>query len=148
MTVLNNLVTTEQRSQIMSKIRSKDTKPEMVLRRLLWQLNIRYRIHNKKLPGKPDISISKYKLAVFIDGEFWHGKDWQTKKDTIKSNREYWIPKIEKNMARDYINNKAYEKMGWRILRFWDKDVQKNPGKCLKAIIDILSTEVSYEYNY
>ena len=85
--------TTKKRSKIMSKIRGKNTKPELLFRKALWKRGVRYRINSKKLPGKPDISIQKYKLAIFIDGEFWHGYNWVEKRETIKSNRGFGFQK-------------------------------------------------------
>ena len=93
--------TTKQRSYNMSRIKSKNSKPEMILRKALWAKNIRFRLHDKSLPGRPDIVIKKYKLAIFVDGEFWHGFDWKTNRERIKSNRLFWIPKIERNMQKD-----------------------------------------------
>lgn len=86
---------------IMSKIRGKKTKPEMLFRKTLWHKGVRYRVNNKKLPSRPDISIKKYKLAIFIDGEFWHGYNWEEKTKTIKSNRAFCILKIERNIQRN-----------------------------------------------
>jgi len=127
--------TTEQRSKIMQKIRSTETTPEIVLRKLLWSQGIRYMKNYNKLPGKPDIAISKCKVAVFIDGEFWHGYNWKEKKDKIKANRDYWIPKIERNMARDRKYSRQLRKLGWAVFRFWETDIKKNPEKCLKKIM-------------
>ncbi|MBY0425310.1 MAG: very short patch repair endonuclease, partial [Cytophagales bacterium] len=90
----NGFYTTKARSAIMSTIRAKNTKPEIRLRKALWSQGIRYRKTLKNLPGKPDIVIRKYRLVIFVDGEFWHGYDWENKKATIKSNRGFWIPKI------------------------------------------------------
>lgn len=98
--------TTEERSAIMKKIPSKNTKPELIFRKELWRRGYRYRINDKKLPGSPDIVFKKMKTAIFIDGEFWHGFNWQEKKKKIKANRGYWIPKIERNIERDERNNK------------------------------------------
>jgi DNA mismatch endonuclease (patch repair protein) len=86
------------------------------------------------LPGKPDIAITKYKIAVFCDGELWHGKDWETRKEAIKTNRDYWIPKIERNMARDIENEKKLENMGWIVIRFWGKKIKKNLMDCVSEI--------------
>lgn len=88
--------TTPERSKLMSKIKGKDTKPEILFRKSLWASGVRYRINVSGLPGKPDIVIEKKKIVIFIDGEFWHGYKWQEKKPKIKSNRDYWIAKIEK----------------------------------------------------
>lgn len=113
--------TTLARSNLMSKIKSNSTKPEIVLRKILWSKGHRYRLNSKKLFGKPDIVFSKYKMVIFVDGEFWHGYNWQNKKKQIKSNRAYWIKKIEKNMAKDVEVNTHYEERGWTIHRFWQK---------------------------
>ncbi|WP_164123098.1 very short patch repair endonuclease [Sphingobacterium sp. xlx-130] len=86
--------TLKQRSYNMSSIKGKNSKPEMLLRKALWSKNIRFRLHDKSLPGRPDIVIKKYKLAIFVDAEFWHGFDWKTNRERIKSNRLFWIPKI------------------------------------------------------
>lgn len=86
------------------------------------------------LPGKPDIAITKYKIAIFCDGEFWHGKDWEIKKPKIKNNRDYWIQKIEKNMERDVEIDKQLKSMGWRVLRFWGRDIVKNLEDCVKTV--------------
>ena len=122
----------------MSKIRSVDTKAELLLRKALWNAGFRYRLHNKKLPGKPDITITKYKLAIFVDGEFWHGYKWKDKKPKIKNNRAYWIPKLERNIARDKNNNKLLKKMGWNVLRFWEQQVKKGPEICIGKILEVV----------
>ncbi|QLE01402.1 very short patch repair endonuclease [Galbibacter sp. BG1] len=132
--------TTKRRSKIMSRIKGKNSKPEMIFRRALWAKGIRYRINNKNLPGKPDISIKKYKLAIFIDGEFWHGYNWDVKKNTIKSNRGFWIPKIERNIQRDKEVNKQLEEMGYTVLRFWEKEVKTNLKKCINDVLVYLQT--------
>ncbi|HEA30448.1 MAG TPA: very short patch repair endonuclease [Leeuwenhoekiella sp.] len=126
--------TTPQRSKIMSKIRGKNTKPELKLRQALWAAGFRYRVNSKYLIGKPDISIKKYKTAIFIDGEFWHGYNWDSKKDKIKSNRDFWIPKIERNMQRDREVNAKLKAMGYTIFRFWTKELKDDFEGCLNRI--------------
>ncbi len=111
------------RSEAMKKIRSKNTKPEITLRKELWAQGYRYRTNIKKLPGKPDIVISKYKLAIFVDGEFWHGHQWDEKKEKIKSNRGFWIPKIERNIQRDDEVNEQLDRLGWTVIRFWQHKI-------------------------
>ena len=128
--------TPDQRSRLMRKIRSTNTKPELMLRRALWARGYRYRKDVKDLPGKPDIAIKKYKIAVFIDGEFWHGFNWEDKKPRIKRNREYWIPKIERNMQRDQQNTRRLQEMGWTVFRFWEQKLKKNFQLCLEAVIE------------
>lgn len=119
--------TTKQKSKEMSHVRTKGGKDEVVLRKALWHKGIRYRTNYKALPGKPDIAITKYKVAVFIDGEFWHGYNWKVKKTRIKKNRDYWIPKIEYNMRHDREVTQKLEDMGWTVLRFWSERVLRNP---------------------
>jgi DNA mismatch endonuclease (patch repair protein) len=130
---MDNL-TPEQRHKSMSHIRSNNTSVEVLLGKALWHEGIRYRKNFKILPGKPDIAITKYKIAVFCDGELWHGKDWEIRKENIKTNRDYWIPKIERNMARDIENEKKLENMGWTVIRFWGKKIKKNLMDCVNEI--------------
>jgi DNA mismatch endonuclease (patch repair protein) len=135
----NGFATTEQRSKHMSKIRSKNTKPELAFRKALHAKGVRYRTFSKSLPGKPDLSSAKRKFAVFIDGEFWHGYDWQAQREKIKSNREYWIAKIERNMQRGKEVDAALEKMGIKVFRFWSKEIKKDLEGCVQKVLDHLS---------
>jgi DNA mismatch endonuclease (patch repair protein) len=130
---MDNL-TPEQRHIAMSHIKSNNTSIEVLLRKALWHEGIRYRKNVKTLPGKPDIAITKYKIAIFCDGEFWHGKNWETMKKSIKTNREFWVAKIERNIIRDIENEKKLENMGWAILRFWGDDIKKNLEDCVNEI--------------
>ncbi len=122
----------------MSKVHLKNGKAEQILAKRLWHLGYRYRKNYKKLPGSPDIAILRYRVVVFVDGEFWHGKDWEDRLERIQSNREYWIEKIEENMARDLRNNEALRQMGWWPIRFWEKDVLKNPDICIDTILAVI----------
>lgn len=131
--------TTKKRSKIMGKIRGTNTKPEMMFRRALWNKGVRFRI-NSKLPGKPDISIKKYKLVIFIDGEFWHGYNWKERKQKIKSNRKFWIPKIERNIQRDQEVNEELKEMDYTIFRFWSNEIKTNLDKCVDDILIYIST--------
>lgn len=133
--------TTKQRSRIMSKIKGKNTKPELMFRRGLFKLGIRYRIDYTGLPGKPDISNKSKKFVVFIDGEFWHGYNWEEKKKKIKANREFWIPKIERNMQRDKENIRKLEGMGYRVFRFWEHEIKKNLDECLSQVLVYVGSE-------
>ncbi|MEQ8703507.1 MAG: very short patch repair endonuclease [Phaeodactylibacter sp.] len=130
----------EQRSRTMSRIRSKDTKTEVKLRKALWAKGYRYRKNVKSLPGSPDIAIKKYKVAVFIDGEFWHGYNWEQKRQTIKRNRAYWIPKIERNMERDRENTRQLQEKGWLVLRFWEQRLKKEFQTCLCLITEAIES--------
>lgn len=107
---------------------------ETVFAKKLYKVGIRYRRNNRDIQGKPDISIKKYKLAIFIDGEFWHGKDWEIQKNKIKSNRDYWIPKIEKNIQRDALTNRILEENEWKVFRFWSRDLSKRTDEYINLI--------------
>ena len=132
--------TTETRSRIMSRIRGIDTTPEKYFRKKLWRLGYRYRKNYSKLPGKPDIVFVKKKVVIFIDGEFWHGFEWDTKKPRILSNRDYWINKIERNIERDKRISITLEQQGWQVLRFWSRDIKNDPDACLTNVRDVLSS--------
>lgn len=132
----NGFYTTKKRSYNMSQIRSTGTKPELLLKKALWGAGIRYKNPKIPLPGKPDISLKKYKLVIFVDGAFWHGYDWENRKHAIKSNREFWIAKIERNIQRDEEVNSFYQSKGWTVLRFWDFEVKGEIGICLKSILN------------
>lgn len=150
---MDNL-TPEQRRKSMSHIKSNDTSVEVLLRKALWHEGIRYRKNLKTLPGKPDIVITKYKIVIFCDGELWHGKDWETRKENIKTNRDYWIPKIERNMARDNENEKKLENMGWIVIRFWGKEIKRNLTDCVNKIKNTIYEignniyGIEYEHEY
>lgn len=132
-------LTPEQRKKNMQAIRSKDTTIELALRKALWQKGIRYRKNYKGLIGKPDIVITKYRIVVFCDSDFWHGYDWDNRKSRIKSNQEYWIPKIERNMKRDKEVTAVLVEQGWIVLRFWEHSIRKNLESCLDDIEDAVS---------
>jgi len=122
----------------MSRIRSKNTTIEVRLRKALWHRGVRYRANYRKVQGSPDIAITKYKIAVFCDGEFWHGKDFESEKMRIHSNRDYWVAKIERNMARDVKTNEALREQGWTVIRFWGKDIAKDVDACVALVLDAI----------
>lgn len=132
-------LTPAQRRKNMQAIKSKDTHIELALRNALWHKGIRYRKNYKGLPGKPDIAITKYRIAVFCDSDFWHGYDWENRNQRIKSNREYWIPKIERNMQRDREVTAALEDSGWLVLRFWEFQIKKELDTCVDAVCQAVS---------
>ena len=137
-------LTPEQRRKCMQASKNKGTKPEVLLGQALWSLGLRYRRNDKNIFGKPGFSFKKYKVAVFVDGEFWHGKDWEIRKNDIKSNQAFWIAKIERNMARDREVAEMLLKSGWKILRFWGKEVVKEPlikALEVKRIVDEIKQE-------
>ncbi len=122
---MDNL-TPEKRSKIMRAIKSKNTKEEVLLAKTLWQLGYRYRRNSKYIKGKPDISFKKYKIAIFVDGEFFHGKDWGILKQRLNTNPMFWHSKIERNIQRDKEVNEYLTANGWTVLRFWSKEVKTN----------------------
>ena len=143
-------LTKEQRHKNMSHIRSKNTSIEVLLCKELRKRGYGYRKNYNELPGKPDIVLTKYKIAIFCDGEFFHGKDWASQKERVQqgNNPEYWISKIERNMARDEEINRELIHLGWIVLRFWGKDIRKNMDSCINeienAIIERKNENVCY----
>ncbi len=127
-------MTDEQRSYNMSCIHGKDTSIERMLSRELWHRGFRFRKNSKLIYGHPDIAIKRYKVAIFCDGDFWHGYDWENREKQIKSNREYWIPKIERNMAKDIETNHVLTSMGYTVIRVWEHDIRKD----LKGTADMI----------
>ena len=125
--------------KIMASIKSKNTEPELLLRKALWEQGFRYRINYKKLPGKPDIVFPKRKIAVFCDGDFWHGHNWAVRnysslKEELSTYSDFWKKKITNNVERDKRVNKKLKQDGWIVLRFWESDIRKNLNRCLTTI--------------
>lgn len=120
----------------MQRIKAKDTSIEVKLRKALWHKGYRYRKNYGSLPGKPDIALTKYKIAIFCDSEFFHGKDWEVLKPRLEksNNSQYWISKISRNRERDDEINKKMLFEGWTVIRFWGKDIQKNVDECVRVI--------------
>lgn len=123
-------------SKNMSKIHSKDTSIELRLRKALWHKGYHYRKNYKALPGSPDIVLTKYKIAIFCDSEFFHGKDWDSLKTRLEKgkNPEFWINKIERNRNRDYENDKKLLFLGYTVIHFWGQDIIKHTDECIQAI--------------
>lgn len=132
-------LTPEQRRRNMQAIRNKDTTIELQMRKALWERGIRYRKNYKKLVGKPDIAITKYKIAVFCDSDYWHGYDWENRNQRIKSNRDYWIPKIERNMKRDREVTESLKHDGWTVLRFWEWQIREHRDECINTVLRVIS---------
>ena len=126
------------RSENMRRIRSKDTKIEVMLRRELWRRGLRYRKNAKGIPGRPDIAFPGAKVAVFVDSEFWHGKFLMEGRYIPKTNREFWVNKIKSNIERDKAVNKKLEEQGWTVVRFWGEEVEKLLDKCADKVEAIL----------
>lgn len=125
----------------MRAIRSSGTKIEVLLGKALWAAGLRYRKNCKTVFGKPDIVFRKYRLVVFCDSEFWHGKNWEREKQKIHTRREFWIPKIEGNIRRDRQVNKILKKDGWKVLRFWGKDIEKKTDQCVKKVLQTIEKQ-------
>lgn len=136
--------TTPQRSAAMARVKGADTRPEVKFRKALWRAGLRFRVHPKKLPGKPDISNQRLRLAIFIDGEFWHGHDWATKQQAIKTNRGFWLPKIERNMQRDRHVNARLHAMNFRVFRFWAHEIDRELGRCLAEVLGYVRQALRY----
>lgn len=120
----------------MRHIKSKDTSIEVKLRKELWSRGYRYRKNVSNLPGKPDIVLTKYKIAIFCDSEFFHGKDWEVLKPQLErgKNADFWIEKISKNQQRDEEVNQQLQYLGWTVIRFWGKDITKHTDECVQVI--------------
>ena len=129
-----DVLTQEQRRRNMQAIRSKGTKMEVALAKAMFALGHRYRKNNTKVFGKPDLTFKRYKIAVFVDSEYFHGRDWDINKHRIKTNKQFWWNKIETNMKRDIEVNLQLKKQGWKILRFWSQEVNKNLRTCTRKI--------------
>lgn len=128
--------TPEQISKNMKNVKSKDSKIELELRRELWKRNLRYRKNVRHIFGKPDIAFIGTRIAVFVDSEFWHGFDWPNKQKEIKSNRDFWIAKIERNIQRDLEVTNKLESDGWTVIRVWGNDIKHH----LQSIADKIET--------
>jgi len=138
-----DILTPEQRHKCMSHIHSSDTKPEIFFRKALWKFGIRYRKNVKSLFGTPDIAIKKYKIVIFIDGDFWHGHDWKkrhfsSQEELLASYSDFWQNKIRRNIERDKKVKRYYRKHGWTILRFWTSDTEKNLNGCIIKTVKLI----------
>ena len=129
-----DVLTPEQRRRNMQAIRNKATKEEVMLAIALWSRGHRYRKNNKKVFGNPDLTFAKYKVAIFVDGEYFHGYNWEIEKHRITTNREFWWKKIEGNMRRDQQVNKELVENGWTVLRFWSHEIRKNLANCINKV--------------
>ncbi|MDX1251869.1 MAG: very short patch repair endonuclease [Gammaproteobacteria bacterium] len=130
---MGDKLTPEQRSRLMAKIKGQNTGPEMLLRQALWAEGMRYRLHcGASLPGKPDIVFVRARLAVFVDGCFWHGCPLHG--HTPKSSKEYWLEKLKRNMARDKDTNRKLSELGWQPIRLWEHEINDDVSACVKRI--------------
>ena len=129
------LKTSPEISKRMSHVKTKRNSAEVMIAKSLWHRGYRYRLNYKALPGSPDIALTKYRIAIFIDGEFWHGKDFEQRKNKLKNNKAYWIEKIQENIDRDLRNDKLLRQMDWYPIHFWSNDVIKYCNQCIDEII-------------
>ena len=140
-------LTKEKRRNIMQHIRCKDTKAEVILRKALWSKGIRYRKNYKALPGTPDIAITKYRIAIFVDGDFWHARGHEAKPgEQIQTNKAFWSKTLKRNVERDQEVNQALLEMGWLVLRYWDSDVNKECSTCVDDIIKYLPRLIRHHW--
>jgi DNA mismatch endonuclease (patch repair protein) len=133
-------VSRKKRSEIMSRIRCKDTQPELLVRKILHHAGFRFRLHRKDLPGKPDIVLPKYRTVVFVHGCFWHGHNCR-RASIPKSNVEFWQNKIDGNRQRDARNEKQLQQLGWRVFTIWQCEIQKKQIR-LEQLIKQIRKEV------
>ena len=137
--MVTDVLTKEQRKKNMQHIRSKDTKAEILLRKALWHKGIRYRKNYAKLPGKPDIVITKHRIAIFVDGDFWHAHGYEEQPGKqIATNKVFWKDKLARNVERDHYVNEMLLEQGWLVLRFWESDIKKDLDSCVKVIFQYM----------
>lgn len=134
-----DVLTQEQRHHTMSHIRATDTKAEVMLRNALWHKGLRYRKNYAALPGKPDIALTRQKIAIFVDGDFWHARGHQDcPGEQVASNKEYWQKKLARNVERDKDVTDALTEAGWLVLRFWETDIKRDLSGCVRQIVEYL----------
>ena len=131
-----DVFTKKKRSEIMAKIGSKNTKVELFVFKELKKRKISFQKHYKKVPGSPDMAFLKRKIAIFIDGDFWHGYKFSERKNKLP--KKYWLGKITNNIKRDKINRSKLRSLGWKFLRIWEHEIKKNPDLAIKKIIKFI----------
>lgn len=139
-----------QSHKTMSNIKGKDTKIEKLLRKALWQRGIRYRKNYNKIPGRPDIALTQYKIAIFCDSEFFHGKDWEMQKVKLTkgANADYWIKKISRNIERDTEKDQTLNAIGWSVIHFWGNDILKDIDNCVQTVEEaIFASKIGDDYD-
>jgi DNA mismatch endonuclease (patch repair protein) len=135
--------TREQISFNMSRVRSSGSEIEVVLGKAMWATGIRYRKQYSRLPGRPDFVFVKAKVAVFCDSSFWHGRGWPEAATQLKSNRNFWVPKIERNMARDREVGLMLNSMGWHVIRFWDDKIKRDAAGCALRVAQAVRKRIA-----
>ncbi|MDB5458333.1 MAG: very short patch repair endonuclease [Caulobacteraceae bacterium] len=142
---MTDVFTPDKRSSVMRRVKGKDTSPELKVRRLLTRMGLRYRLHRKDLPGKPDIVMPGRRLAIFVHGCFWHGHDCPRGARTPKANRPYWEAKIGGNRERDIAHRAALQASGWRVLTLWECEL-KDEERLERSVADLLSLPLDRSY--
>lgn len=124
----------------------KNTRPELLLRRALWRLGYRYRIHSRNLPGSPDIILTRYRTVIFVDGDFWHGRNWAKRRVLLSrgANSKYWISKIESNRQRDRAVRQSLRRQGWRVIRVWESSIRKDCSSVALLVASSLDSETGW----
>lgn len=131
-----DVLTKEQRRKAMSRNRAKDTRPEVRLRKALYHQRLRYRKNYRKLPGTPDIALTRQKIAIFVDGDFWHARGHETHPgEQVTTNKEYWVKHLSRNAERDREVTDTLTEQGWLVLRFWESDIKRNLEACVNTIL-------------
>ncbi|QOR74099.1 very short patch repair endonuclease [Cruoricaptor ignavus] len=143
-----DILNPEQRRKAMQGNKATGTKIEVLLGKAMWAQGLRYRKNNRKIIGTPDFTFAKYKVAVFADGDFWHGKDWEKRRNKVGANAGFWYDKIERNIERDYKVTKQLCENGWTVLRFWETEIRQDADECarkVKAAIDLAKEKIAEE---
>jgi DNA mismatch endonuclease (patch repair protein) len=130
-------------SLVKQRNRRQDTQHEILLRQSLWHMGLRFRKNVDTMLGKPDIVFSRARVVVFCDGDFWHGRDWRTRKAKLSggTNAAYWVAKISSNMSRDARTTEALEQAGWRVIRLWEGDIKKDPGTAARCVFEVVNAQ-------
>jgi len=118
----------------MKAVKASGSKLEQQLGKALWISNLRYRKQYKKLPGRPDFVLVRYKIAIFCDSHFWHGYQWEERKHDHKSNKDFWHNKIQRNIERDKEVNQVLHELGWKVVRFWEHEIKENAETCVQRV--------------
>lgn len=120
--------------------KGRDTAPERLLRSALWHRGLRFRVHYSKLPGKPDIALIGRRVAIFCDGDFWHGREWEVRRQKLSTgaNAAYWTSKIERNLQRDREVDRAIQALGWTVIRIWESEVRASPDAAAERLMAMI----------
>ena len=136
-----DVLTKEQRARCMSRVRGKDTTPELRVRRMLHRLGYRFRLHKRNLPGRPDITLTRHGLVIFVHGCFWHGHEGCPRSKRPTTNTEFWNTKLDRNAQRDRANRKTLESQGWRVATVWECET-RTPETLHSAVLDAVGSEL------